>query len=368
MRCLPVLLLLLLACSGERAPRPTGMTDSADTDTGVTISVSSEYTPESTRTTWTVTDSPRDLPQPSIAMARQSSVPRALAAAVAPTSRTDTVVTVNTVTKVDTAKLGDSLVTSTRQVTVTKRVTITTISTQQFTSVLWRKPVALGLPYGLWYQPPDSLCSPSGITATSMLAAPDMASGLARVRACKGRTTISLRRAKSLAISGSDTALSVAAMKREMDTWPWDAINQAVKDSTIIGMMLLDDPTLNVWDTRNTVIKGRVFDTLALVSRYARWDSAAAYAKSRAPGLAILARERPANMLKGGYRWQHVDAVTFQYNSPFRDLGDPSAVFKAAAELAGANGWRIILGNNELDGGCGPAEKQASRPVRATLP
>lgn len=307
------LLLVLAACSTERAPRPTGMQDSATVDT-----------PVPTR--------------------------RAMAAAATAISTLDTVSLDSTITKtLDSVRVGDTV--SYKRGFVVKRALVTrrTVIDSQWVVL---PPVMLGLPVGLFHQPLDSLCNKDlGYSAAAFtVSAPALAAQLAKARSCKGKVVLLLPRGKSI-VNG---ALSVAGMAAAINSWDSAAVAKALRDSTIIAINVADDILADEYGT-----------AIPLKTRLARFDSAGLAVRRRWPTMPVSMRARASQIQ--GFPFRGITVLWWQYNGPYRD-GQPATFAKAVVDSTAKLGLGLMLGLNELDGGCGPVSAQSSTIARRCPP
>jgi len=208
MKRLP-LLLLLAACSSERAPRATS-----------------------------VASSPDGAPRAAAALAPEA--PSALSASY-------------TTPWTDSSRQGGATVYSRGRV-------ITTVAVHTDSQWAVTPPVKLGLPYGPTQLPVDSLCS-MDYTATTLPVIPArVLRDLDRARECGARIIPNIRRAK---LKDAYGYLSVSAARSELDTWPWDVLCARVKDSTIIAFHVGDDVTLKEWGPDPLPVKLARWDSIA---------------------------------------------------------------------------------------------------------
>ena len=237
----------------------------------------------------------------------------------------------------DSTRLGDTVFHSSGRV-------ITTVAVRTDSHWVVRPPTAVlkaGLPYGPSQLPPDSLCSMSYYTSTTVPVAPNQViRELDRVHECGARVFAQIRRAK---LKNSDGNLSVDAALAEISHWPWDELCARVKDSTIIGFHIGDDVVAKEWGPA------------PIETRLAQWDSIAGGIVAKCPGAATVIRARPRQLSKRD-TWEWLTTAWAQYPGPLPRAGTPEEFFTAEVASAKKQHLGLVTGVNLLAGGCGPAE------------
>ena len=230
----------------------------------------------------------------------------------------------------DTSKSGDTTFYSRGRV-------VTTVVVHTDSQWSARPPLILGLPYGPFDLPRDSICA-LGYTGTTLaVVGSTVGKELQRTRDCQARTFAKIRRVKLKDAAGN---LSVQAARAELETWPWPELCGRVKDSTIIAFYIGDDVMAAEWGPA------------PLATRLAQWDTIAGLVRTRCPNAPVVIRARPTQLEARPNR-QWLTTAWAQY-SGLRRFGSPEQFF--AAEVASAKRQRLglVAGVNLLNGGCGP--------------
>jgi hypothetical protein len=128
---------------------------------------------------------------------------------------------------------------------------------------------------------------------------------------------------------------SLAMWKAAVDRYKGIDFSSYIKDGTVIGNFLIDEPSdRNNWRNRKAI-------SAATVEEMAR------YSKSLWPGLPTVARVRP-DYLDNNHRY--LDAAWSQYHSRF---GDPRKFIESDAAVAKRKGLALVVGMNVLRGNGG---------------
>jgi len=221
---------------------------------------------------------------------------------------------------------------------------ITTVAVQTDSHWVVRPATAAlkaGLPYGPTQLPPDSLCSISYYTATTLpVVAKRVLRDLDRTHECGAGTFIQFRRAK---LKNSDGNLSVEAALGEIKHWPWEELCARVKDSTILGFHIGDDVVAKEWGPA------------PIETRLAQWDSIAGGIAAKCPGAPIVIRARPRQLAKRDH-WEFLTTAWAQYPGPLPRSGTPEEFFAAEVASAKKQHLGLVTGVNLLGGGCGPED------------
>jgi hypothetical protein len=155
----------------------------------------------------------------------------------------------------DSSRLGDTVFYSRGRV-----VTTVAVHTDSQWAVLPVTRVAIGIPYGPTQLPADSLCT-LGYTGTTLAVVASTVLGeLARTRECGGKTFAQIRRARLKDGTGN---LSVQAARTELNGWPWSGICARVKDSTIVAFHIGDDVTADEWGPAPLATRLAQWDSIA---------------------------------------------------------------------------------------------------------
>jgi hypothetical protein len=126
---------------------------------------------------------------------------------------------------------------------------------------------------------------------------------------------------------------SLALWKQRVDRYKKLNLSSYIKDGTLIGHYLIDEPH----DKENW--GGRTIPLSTV-------DEMAKYSKQLFPGLPTVARAWP-KFLKG-YNYRYLDAAWAQYSDRF---GSVSAFMKENVRDAKASGLALVIGMNQLAGG-----------------
>jgi hypothetical protein len=238
----------------------------------------------------------------------------------------------------DTSKRGDTTFYSRGRV-------VSTVSI--FTDSQWsvRPPVALGIPYGPFDLPLDTLCT-LGYTGTTLaVVGTSVVRDLQRIHDCGTRTFAKIRRAR---LKDSAGHLSVAAAGAELATWPWTDVCNRIKDSTVIAVYIGDDITAEEWGPA------------PLATRLAQWDTIAGLVQARCPKAPVAIRGRPTQ-LEARSRWLWLTTAWAQYVARSRTQS-PEQFFDAEVASARRQRLGLVAGLTLLNGGCGPADKGLCLP------
>jgi hypothetical protein len=219
--------------------------------------------------------------------------------------------------------------------------------------------VRVGIPNGPFHLSLDSLCAQGrlGYNATFRFASSSgafLVRDLAQAKACNGRLIIGGSRSRMK--ETGDSILNVAAARAEIAKWPWDKIEPYITDGTIIGFYAGDDVSADEW--------GKQF---SMPTRMAMWDSIYSEFRLRAPSIPTMIRAKPTELAAWGYRGSNITTAWAQYRGPYRDK-DPQTWLAAQVASAKAQKLGLIIGQNLLDGGCGPATLADGRTNNACLP
>jgi hypothetical protein len=131
----------------------------------------------------------------------------------------------------------------------------------------------------------------------------------------------------------SNRSFSLAKWKARVNRYRGLNLSSYIKDGTLMGHYLIDEPhDPSNWGGR-TVSRAMV-------------DQMAKYSKQLWPGLPTVARAWP-KFLKG-YRYRYLDAAWAQYSARF---GSVSVFMKDNVRDAKASGLALVIGMNQLNGG-----------------
>lgn len=92
--------------------------------------------------------------------------------------------------------------------------------------------------------------------------------------------------------------------------------------------------------------------TIPFSVQLARWDSIGLAVKQRWPGMVTVLRSLPSQMKSRQWQWTETAAV--QYLGTYGRHGPPTRFFAREDSIGKSLGLGVILGINELEGGCGP--------------
>lgn len=194
---------------------------------------------------------------------------------------------------------------------------------------------APGLPFGLFEGKTKALGDP--YTSAMQTVQPDgVLRDLAAARAHGARVILNLAGGAAKYTDG-DGHFDLERWKARIDRYLpiADRLNGYVADSTLLAIMLVDEPfALKRWAGKPVPM--------------ATLDEMARYSKSLFPGLPTAIRQEPSRLR--GYAWQHLDTGWAQYTA--RKAGTADFIAKEAG-AARTLGLGLIVGLNITKGGDG---------------
>lgn len=187
-----------------------------------------------------------------------------------------------------------------------------------------------GVPFGAFHLP-KSLYGKTYTGSLGNIAANQLIDYLetARRNGAKVMVTFSGNEANFI----KNRAFSLTMWKQRVDRYRKLNLSSYIKDGTLIGHYLIDEPH----DKANWGGKTIPLSTI---------DEMARYSKQLFPGLPTVARAWP-KFLKG-YRYKYLDAAWAQYSDRF---GSVSAFMNDNVRDAKASGLALVIGMNQLAGG-----------------
>ena len=189
-----------------------------------------------------------------------------------------------------------------------------------------------GIPFGHFHQPTNTFGERYSGGMRNIYPG-ELLEELKGIKDRGGRVMLNLAGAPSRYTDGSDH-FSLSMWKASVDRFKGIDFSSYIKDGTVIGTFLLDEPNdPNNWNGRP-------------VPEYVV-EEMARYTKSRWPDMPTVVRVRPSYMT-GTYHY--LDAAWSQYHSRF---GDPRAYVAEDIRVAKAKGLGLVIGFNILKGNAG---------------
>lgn len=215
------------------------------------------------------------------------------------------------------------------------------VRTTSVTDSTWIVPPPLkpiGLPFGIWGTPADSICK-TGYSGgiVPVREAVELVPMLDRAKRCRVRIVLAPPQGKLRDTKG----LSVQAATTELGKWDWPNVCEYATDGTALGWNLGDDLTDTKWGAYTVRV------------RLLKWDSIMTFVRSKCPAGANMLRFRPSQ-IDDYPALKELDVLSLQYTGPRRH-GPPAAILAAEVAIAKRLNVGLVVGLNLLDGGCGPA-------------
>ena len=187
-----------------------------------------------------------------------------------------------------------------------------------------------GIPFGTFHLP-KTLYGKTYTGTLGNIAANQLVGYLETARRSGGRVMVTFSGNESNFIK--NRAFSLTMWKQRVNRYKNLNLTSFIKDGTLIGHYLIDEPHDPAnWGGR-TIPKSTI-------------DEMAKYSKQVWPGLPTIARAWP-DFLKG-YRYRYLDAAWAQYSDRF---GSVSTFMKENVRDAKASGLALVIGMNQLAGG-----------------
>lgn len=166
-----------------------------------------------------------------------------------------------------------------------------------------------------------------------------LVAALPGIKARGGQVIITLSRGGSRDAKG----LSVAAATHTIHKYDAVALAAYIADGTIVGLMIGDDITAPEWGPNRPYLD--------------RYDAIAGVAQAYLPGINVLIRARPGELM--GYAWKNKVVAWAQYSAR---RGDPAEYVAENQALAARMGTTTLFGLNVLNGGDGSSNILGTQP------
>jgi hypothetical protein len=190
-----------------------------------------------------------------------------------------------------------------------------------------------GIPFGTFHQPSASFGTSYNGGLRNIYPA-YLLNHLKEIKARGGKVILNLGGSQSR-YQDSKNNFSLSMWKASVDRFRNTNFDSYIKDGTIIGHYLMDEPhNTSRWN-------GKVVPPATL-------DEMAKYSKSRWPGMATVVRAYPKWLAKYSGSYRYLDAAWVQYAARF---GDAGSFMRQEIGYAQKKGLAIIAGLNVLRGG-----------------
>jgi hypothetical protein len=195
-----------------------------------------------------------------------------------------------------------------------------------------------GLVFGSWGLSNEHLDQVhTGWMAGGAISPKNIISHLKGARARGGRVVIKLSRGSDRHVKNRDGSFSLSKWKALVSRYRHLNLEPFIKDGTIIGHYLIDEPHRTARWGRNGISR----KTLEEMARYS---------KQLWPNMHTLVRVAPTWLAGAPFRWKHLDAGWAQYRASH---GDPRRWITSETRAAEREGLGLMVGLNVLDGGNG---------------
>jgi hypothetical protein len=190
-----------------------------------------------------------------------------------------------------------------------------------------------GMPIGHFHQP-TSIYGTTYNGAMRTIYPSDLKSELSAIRSRGGKVMLNFVGAEGY-YKTSDGHFSLSKWKARMDRYKGVDISSFIKDGTVIGSFLIDEPN----DPHNWGGTAISYSTLDEMARYSRY---------RFPGLATVVRAEATWLAKYGGTFHYLDGAWAQYLSRRGNVND---YIKNAVAAAKKKDLSLVIGLNVLKGG-----------------
>lgn len=165
-------------------------------------------------------------------------------------------------------------------------------------------------------------------------------SQLSGAKAKKGRVVVKLSKGLDHFVKNSDGTFSLSKWKSLVGRYKGINIDPYIRDGTIIGHYLIDEPH------RAARWGGKTISQATL-------EEMAQYSKSLWPEMTTFVRVHPSYLAASSITYRYLDAGWTQYQV---SKGDPAKWVAAEAAAASKKGLGLAVGLNVLDGGNGSSK------------